>query len=142
MFSGSDSLSAAVEKAKEQELEPLVEESVENLDLDEEQTEIMEAYLNAAWYFGIHTGHLVLVKTKMGQSDPQPVILTMQDEFQDMMERLGDALNATVGTTLKAWNYLGSAWLAGARFWEVEMAARLIEKQAGGFEQALRRLED
>jgi hypothetical protein len=42
--------------------------------------------------------------------------------------------------TITAWNYLGRAWMAGAKFWEVEISARLIESQAGGFEEALRRL--
>ena len=65
----------------------------------------------------------------------------MQDEFQDLMERCAEALNTTVGATLQAWNYLGRAWIAGARFWEVEIAARLIESQAGGFEEELRSLE-
>ena len=142
MFSGRNSLSMAVESAKEQDLIPLVEESFEVLDLDPEQREVMDAYLHAAWFFGIRTGHTVMAKTKMGQSDPGPVILGLQDEFQEMMERLGDGLEASVGTTIAAWSYLGQAWIAGARFWEVEMAARMIEKQAGGFEQALRRLEE
>lgn len=142
MSSGSDSLSTAVESAKEQELKPLVEESAETLDLDEEQLEILEAYLHAAWFFGIRTGHMVMVKTRMRQTDPKPVILAMQDEFQEMMERLGDGLDATVGTTVAAWDYLGRAWVAGARFWEVELAARMIEREAGDFDEALRRLED
>ncbi|HXR61103.1 MAG TPA: hypothetical protein VN732_07250, partial [Solirubrobacterales bacterium] len=88
------------------------------------------------------TGHRVMLETKMGESDPTPVILSMQDEFQDLMESLAEELNVTVGATITAWNYLGRAWLAGARFWEVEMAARLIESQAGGFDQVLRWLEE
>ncbi|HEY5942301.1 MAG TPA: hypothetical protein VIT89_05495 [Solirubrobacterales bacterium] len=102
----------------------------------------VESYLHDAWFFGVRTGHAVMVETKMGQTDPKPVILGMQDEFQDMMERLGEALNATVGTTIQAWDYLGRAWIAGARFWEVEIAARLIEAHTGGFDEALRRLDD
>ena len=54
------------------------------------------------------------------------------------MERLAEALNTTVGATIQAWNYLGRAWIAGARFWEVEIAARLIEPRTGGFDEALR----
>lgn len=142
MFSGGNSLSKAVENAKEQDLIPLVEESFEVLDLDPEQMDVMDAYLHAAWFFGIRTGHTVMARTKMGRSDPRPVILGMQGEFQELMEHLGDGLDATVGTTIVAWTYLSRAWVAGARFWEVEMAARMIEKQGGGFEQALRRLEE
>jgi hypothetical protein len=138
---GSDSLAGAVESAKEQDLRPLEEESAETLDLDPRQQTEMESYLHDAWFFGIRTGHTVMVETRMGQSDPTPVILGMQDEFQDLMERCAEALNTTVGTTIQAWNYLGRAWVAGARFWEVEIAARLIESRSGGMGEVLRNLE-
>jgi hypothetical protein len=137
---GSDSLPTAVESAKERDLRPLAEESAEKLGLDCRQLEVMEGYLHDAWFFGIRTGHVVMVETKMGQTDPAPVILGMQDEFQELMERCGEALNTTVGATIQAWNYLGEAWVAGARFWEVEIAARLIESRSGDFDGALRRL--
>ncbi|HEX5990292.1 MAG TPA: hypothetical protein VFY75_08785 [Solirubrobacterales bacterium] len=131
-----------MESAKEQALKPLAKECAEALELDRRQLEEVESYLHDAWFFGVRTGHAVMVETKMGQTDPKPVILGMQDEFQDLMEQLGEALDTTVGATIQAWDYLGRAWIAGARFWEVEIAARLIEHQAGGFEQVLRRLEE
>jgi hypothetical protein len=137
---GTDSLSTAVESAKEQDLKPLAEESAEALELDSRQLATMEDYLHDAWFFGIRTGHIVMVETRMGQSDPTPVILGMQDEFQELMERCAEALNTSVGTTIQAWNYLGRAWIAGARFWEVEIVARLIEARAGSFDEPLRRL--
>src|SRR5690242_16594734 len=105
MSSGNDNLSAAVESAKEQDLKPLAEESAEALKLDCRQVVEMENYLHDAWFFGIRTGHAVMVETKMGQGDPMPVILGMQDEFQDLMERCAEALNTSVGTTIRAWNY-------------------------------------
>jgi hypothetical protein len=139
---GSDSLSTVVQSAKEHDLRPLAEESAEALELDSRQLAEMESYLHDAWFFGIRTGHTVMVKTRMGQSDPTPVILGMQDEFQELMERCAEALNTTVGTTIEAWDYLGRAWIAGAKFWEVEIAARLIEARAGGFDDPLRRLDE
>jgi hypothetical protein len=142
MFLGNDSLPTAVESAKERDLRPLAEASAEKLELDRRQLKVMEGYLHDAWFFGIRTGHTVMVETKMGQTDPAPVILGMQDEFQDLMERCGEALGTTVGATVQAWNYLGEAWVAGARFWEVEIAARLIESRIGGFDEVLRRLSD
>lgn len=142
MFSGSDNLPIAVQTAKEQDLKPLAEESAETLGFDSRQLAEMESFLHDAWFFGVRTGHRVMVETKMGQEDPSPVIASMQGEFQELMESLGDALNTTVSATIQAWNYLGRAWVAGARFWEVEIAARLIERQAGGFEEMLRRLEE
>jgi hypothetical protein len=138
MFLGSDSLSTAVQSAKERDLKPLAEESAEALDLDTRQTAELDDYLHDAWFFGIRTGHAVMVETRMGQSDPTPVILGMQDEFQELMERCAEALNTSVGATIQAWNYLGRAWIAGARFWEVEIAARLIETRSGGIDELFR----
>jgi hypothetical protein len=142
MFSGSDNLSTAVESAKEQDLKPLAEESIQILGLDTEQVVTMESHLQDAWFFGVRTGHAVMVETKMGQTDPRPVIVAMQEEFRELMERLAEALDTTVSATIQAWDYLGRAWIAGARFWEVEIAARLIESRAGSLEEALRRLEE
>jgi len=140
MSSSGNSLSAAVQSAKERALKPIAEESAESLDLDAQQLAELEGYLHDAWFFGIRTGQAVMIETKMGKTDPQPVIISMQGEFQDLMERLAEDLDTTVGTTLAAWNYLGQAWVAGARFWEVEIAARLIESETGGFDEALQRL--
>ena len=143
MFSGSDdSLPTAVTTAKEQDLKPLSEESAEALQLDSRQVAEMETFLHDAWFLGIRTGYRVMTETKMGESDPAPAVAGMQEEFQELMERLGDALDTTVGTTIAAWNYLGRAWIAGAKFWEVEIAARMIEARTGGFEEMLRRLEE
>jgi hypothetical protein len=142
MFSGNDSLPTAVLTAKERDLKPLLEESADALNLDIRQTSAMELGLHEAWFFGIKTGHRVMVETKMGESDPMPVILSMQDEFQDVMERCAEGLNLTVGETIAAWNYLGRAWIGGSRFWEVEVAARLIEAQSDELEEWLRRLDE
>jgi len=142
MFSGNDSLPTAVVTAKEQDLKPLLEESIRALELDSRQAAELEAHLQLAWFFGVKTGHKVMVETKMGQTNPTPVVLSMQGEFQELMERCADTLDLTVGATLEAWSYLGRAWIAGSRFWEVEVAARLIEEQLGGFDAALRKLEE
>lgn len=137
-----DSLPTAVLTAQSRDLKPLAEESAEALQLDSRQLATMESFLHDAWFFGIRTGHRVMVETKMGQEgDPLEVVVGMQSEFQDLMEDLGEALNTTVSATIAAWNYLGQAWIAGAKFWEVEIAARLIEREDGGFDQ-LRWLED
>ena len=119
---------------------PLAEESAELLKLDERQLGDLELRLNDAWFFGIRTGHAVMVETRMGETDPTPVILGVQSEFQDLMERLAEDLNTTVGSTLAAWNYLGQAWVAGAKFWEIEITARLIEGRSGDIETELSRL--
>jgi hypothetical protein len=142
MFSGSDGLAAAVASAKEQDLKPLAEECTRKLGLDADQAATMGSYLEDAWFFGIRVGHAVMAETSLGETDPKPVVLAMQNEFQDLMEGLADALDSTVGVTIDAWNYLGCAWIDGAKFWNVEIAARLIEGNAGGLDEALRRLQE
>ena len=137
MSSGKSSLRTAVLTAKEETLRPLAEESRKALGLDPRQLEQMESYLHDAWFFGIKMGHRVMVETKMGEADPRPVIAGMQDEFQDLLEGLAEALTTTIGRTIAAWNLLGRAWIAGARFWEVEIAARLIEASSAGLDEGL-----
>lgn len=110
------------------------------LALDEQQLAELEQYLQDAWFFGIRTGHAVMLETRMGQTDALPVIEGMRGELQELMERLADGLDTTVGTTLAAWDYLGQAWVAGAKFWEVEIAARLIEASTEDLQEALRRI--
>lgn len=132
----------AVFTAQDRDLKPLAEESAEILGLDEQQAVVMQSFLHDAWFLGIRTGHRVMVETKMGrEGEPIEVIADIQHELRDLMERLGEALNTTVSATVAAWDYLGQAWIAGSKFWEVEIAARLIENQAGDFDEALRRLE-
>ncbi|MGN6815233.1 MAG: hypothetical protein ACTHK3_04020 [Solirubrobacterales bacterium] len=143
MSSGRNSLPTAVFAAQDRDLRPLAEASAEALDLDARQRAVMDSFLQEAWFFGVRTGHRVMVETKMGQEgDPLTVVTHLQGQFRDLMERLGEALNITVGGTITAWSYLGQAWIAGAGFWEVEIAARLIEAKTGGLEEALRRLEE
>jgi len=143
MSRDDDSLPTAVLTAQSRDLKPLAEESAEALQLDSRQLATMESFLHDAWFFGIRTGHRVMVETKMGrEGDPLEVVIGMQSEFQDLMEDLGEELNTTVSATIAAWNYLGQAWIAGAKFWEVEIAARLIEREGGDFDQTLPWLED
>lgn len=143
MSFGPDSLPTAVLAAQDRDLRPLAEASAEALELDARQRTTMDAFLHEAWFFGARTGHRAIVETKMAQEGgPLEVVSGLQGEFQDLMERLGEALNLTVSGTVTAWSYLGQAWIAGANFWEVEIAARLIEARAGGLEEALRRLSE
>ena len=142
MSSGKDSLRTAALAAKKEALRPLAEESEQTLGLDARQLEEMEGYLHDAWLFGIKTSHKVMVETKMGITDPSPVIAGMQDEFQELMEAMAEALNTTIAKTIAAWSLLGRAWIAGARFWEVEIAARLIEAHSSSLDQGLQSLEE
>src|SRR5215469_18688243 len=138
MPGGDNSLPMAVFTAQERDLGPLADESIELLGLDDQQAAAMRSFLHDAWFFGVRTGHQIMVETKMGrEGNPREVIADMQGELRELVERLSEALDTTVSATLAAWDYLGRAWIAGSRFWEVEIAARLIEVQAGDFEEAL-----
>ena len=143
MSSGDDSLRTAVLTAKEQALAPLIEQSSETLELDLDQLRAMDVFLNRAWFFGIRTGHKVMLETKMGQEgDATAVLTSFEGEFQEIMEGLAEDLNLTVAGTLSAWSFLGEAWLSGARFWEVEIAARLIEASSDDLDEAMEELGD
>lgn len=142
MSSGNNSLPAAVIAATEQDLRPLASDSADELDLDDSQAEAMEESLRAAWFFGLETGQKVMLGSSEGTAGARAVVSGVEHEFQELMERLAEKLDTTVGATLAAWDYLGRAWIAGARFWEVEIAARLIEHEAGGPDEVLRRLPD
>jgi hypothetical protein len=142
MSSGRDSLETVVLTAKEQDLRPLAEESRELLDLDSHQLECMESFLHDAWFFGIRSGHMVMIEGKMGTQDASAALPPIEEGFQKLMEGMAEALNLTVGSTIGAWGYLSQAWLAGARFWEVEIAARLIEMRSEGGEEPMEWLEE
>jgi hypothetical protein len=140
MFSGNDSLPTAVLTTKERDLQPLLRESSVTLGLDAHQVTEIEVHLHEAWFLGVKMGQRVMLETRMGESDQMPIIVSMQDEFQDLMERLAEALNLSVPATIAAWNYLCDARIAGAKFWEVEIVARLIESESDDVEEWLRRL--
>jgi hypothetical protein len=142
MSSGRDSLETAVLTAKEQDLRPLAEESRELLEFDSRQAAAMEQFLHDAWFFGIRSGHLVMVEGKMGTEDASAAMPPIEEGFQELMEGMAEALNLTVSKTIGAWSYLSKAWLAGAHFWEVEIAARLIERTQGDFDDPMKWFED
>jgi hypothetical protein len=142
MSSGKDSLETAVLTAKEQDLRPLADESRELLALDTGQAESMEGFLHDAWFFGVRSGHMVMVEGKMGTEDASAAMPPIEEGFQQLMERMAESLNLTVSKTIGAWSYLSKAWLAGARFWEVEIAARLIEMSSDSFDEAMKWLEE
>jgi hypothetical protein len=137
-----DSLETVVLTAKEQDLRPLAEESREQLGLDGQQATRMEEFLHDAWFFGIRSGHMVMIEGKMGTEDASAAMPPIEEGFQELMESMAEALNLTVSKTIGAWRYLSQAWLAGARFWEVEIAARLIEMSSEGIDEAMKWLEE
>jgi hypothetical protein len=125
--------------AKERDLKPLLEESSEILDLDYEQTEAMEDFLNLAWASGTRSGR---DQMNARAAEPNPdvqaiAVAHLESEFKSLMHGSADTLNLTVPRTISMWNYLHEAWMAGSRTWEAEMMALYIELKSDVEDEAL-----
>lgn len=130
--------------AKERDLKPLLEESVEILDLDLEQTELMEDFLNLAWFSGTRSGRDQM-NARATQSNPNVeavAITNLKSEFKGLMDQSANTLNLTVPRTIEMWNYLHDAWMAGNRTCEAEMMALYLETQSNVGEEAQKWLEE
>lgn len=131
------------EAAQERDLKPLLEESVETLNLDYEQSETMEDFLIAAWVSGTRWGR----DQTEARTKPKPDILAvaisnLEADFKSLMGESADALNFTLPHTINMWNYLHEAWMAGNRTCEAELMALYIEVKSDVGAEALKWLED
>lgn len=129
--------------AKERDLKPLREESVVVLELDREQSEAMEDFLNLAWFSGTRSGHAQM-RARATERDPDigaVAIKRLESEFKLLMDESADMLNLTVPRTIDMWNYLHQAWMAGNRTCEAELMGLLVEMKTDVAEEALEWLE-
>jgi hypothetical protein len=130
--------------AKERDLKPLLDESSEILDLDYDQTEAMEDFLNLAWFSGTRSGRDQM-QARATEADPdiQAVAVShLESDFKGLMDQSADTLNLTVPRTISMWNYLHDAWMAGNRTCEAELMALYIELKSDVAEEALKWLEE
>jgi len=130
--------------AKERDLEPLREESAHVLELDYDQTEVMEDFLDLAWFSGTRSGRDQM-NARATQRNPDVkalAISNLQTEFKGLMHESADSLNLTVIGTITMWNYLHEAWLAGTRTCETEMMAIYLETQHDVGEEASKWLQE
>jgi hypothetical protein len=114
--------------AKDRDLKPLLEECVEELDLDYQQTLEIERFLDEAWFFGSRNGHAQM-RARVAARDFQipPVrIEALEIEFRALMEASADVLNLDVNTTMTMWGMLGRAWTYGTQSCEAELMALLL----------------
>lgn len=130
--------------AKERDLKPLLEESVEILDLDLDQAETMEDFLNLAWFAGTRSGRDQMdARATQPEPDVKAVAIgRLEADFKGLMEQSADALNLTVPRTITMWGYLQEAWMAGNRTCEAELMALYIELKSDVDEEAQRWLEE
>jgi hypothetical protein len=130
--------------AKERDLKPLLEESAEILDLDYEQAEAMEDFLNLAWFSGTRSGRdqMEARATQQEPNVPAVAVARLESEFKELMERSADRLNLTLPRTINMWNYLHDAWMAGNRTCEAELMALYIELKSDVGAEARQWLEE
>jgi hypothetical protein len=129
--------------AKERDLKPLREESAEALELDYEQSEAMEDFLNLAWFSGTRSGHAQM-RARATEREPDigaVAIERLKSEFKLLMDQSADMLNLTVPRTIDMWNYLHQAWMAGNRTCEAELMGLFVEMKTDVAEEALEWLE-
>lgn len=121
-------------EAEKRALEPLLRESAEALELDEEQILDMDSFLAEAWVAGALAGHANMTSKVLDN----PLDL---DDFEarvkPLVEDSADTLNLTISQTLKMWDYLSQAMVAGVKSSETELTAMLIEERHDIGEEAV-----
>ncbi len=130
--------------AKDRDLKPLLEESIDFLDLDYGQSVNMEGFLEAAWFSGTRTGHTQMYERALqGKHNIDPSRLAeIEAAFTGLMEESADTLNLSLPRTVHMWDIIGQAWIAGARSCETELMAMFIEMKSDVAREALDWLEE
>jgi hypothetical protein len=143
-LSGKDDFGRNLVTAKERDLGPLVKEGADSLDLDGGQLVALGRSLNEAWFFGARAGHTqALARMAKRQAGPVPIDLDqIEAEFKALMEEAADALNLSVDQTLRMWDFLTRAWVAGAKSCQAELNACVIELNSDVAQEALQWLQD
>lgn len=126
-------------EAEKRALEPLLRESVQSLDLNEEQAVDMEGFLAQAWIAGALAGHANMTAKVLDR----PLDLgDFEAHIKPLVEESADALNLTVGQTLHMWDYLSQAMVAGVKASETELTAMLMERNQSIGDEAVQWLEE
>lgn len=139
--------------AREQDLKFLLDEGRNELALDQDKAQMLEAFLESSWLTGTRSGHARLLNQAIRQREEQsdgelddpvdPVPLEpLEAEFKATMEAAAEALDLPMSGTVSLWDLLTRAWTAGVRTYESEVMASLIERRSGLADEAERWLED
>jgi hypothetical protein len=130
--------------ARERDLQPLRRKGGEFLDLDHEQTEEMDEFLELAWFAGIRAGQAQMdARTTQRKPDiPAVAIKHFEADFKELMEDSADALNLSLPSTIHMWGFLHEAWMAGNRTCEAELIALYLELKSDVVEEAQKWLEE
>jgi len=125
--------------AERRSLEPLLKESASSLALDAGQLAEMDAFLAQAWVAGALAGHANMTSKVL---DNPLELGDFEARVKPLVEESADILNLTISETLRMWDYLSQAMVAGVKSSETELTAMLIEEKHDIPEEAMRWLED
>jgi len=107
-------------------IEPLLKESADSLRLNEEQLIEMDAFLAQAWVAGALAGHANMTSKVL---DTPLELGDLEARVKPLVEESADTLNLTVSETMRMWDYLSQAMVAGVKSSETELTAMLIEEK-------------
>jgi hypothetical protein len=130
--------------AKARDLQPLLDEGVDALELDCDQIEAIEDFLNLAWLSGTRSGQAQM-EARATQPNPDISALAVERfeaDFKELMQQSADTLNLSLGRTIGMWDILHRAWLAGNRTCEAELMGLYLELKSDVDQEALKWLED
>jgi hypothetical protein len=112
--------------AERRVVEPLLKESAESLELDDVQLAEMDAFLAEAWVAGALAGHANMTSKVL---DSPLELGDLEARLKPLVEESAETLNLTVSETLRMWDFLSQAMVAGVKSSETELTAMLIEQQ-------------
>jgi hypothetical protein len=124
--------------AKERDLRPLRKESADELELDYEQTETMEDFLDLAWVAGVRSGQAQMEARATEREPNIPAVARehLEADFKDLMAESAGTLNLSLSGTIVMWEFLHQAWMAGNRTCEAEMMGLFLEIKSDVAEEA------
>lgn len=125
--------------AERRALEPLLKESARSLNLDAEQLAEMDAFLAHAWVAGALAGHANMTSKVL---DNPLELGDFEARVKPLVEESADILNLTISETLRMWDYLSQAMVAGVKSSETELTAMLIEQKHDIPKEAMSWLEE
>jgi hypothetical protein len=125
--------------AERRAVEPLLKESADSLELDDGQLAEMDAFLTEAWVAGALAGHANMTSKVL---DSPLELGDLEARLKPLVEESAETLNLTVSETLRMWDFLSQAMVAGVKSTETELTAMLIEQKHDIPAEALGWLEE
>lgn len=125
--------------AERRAVEPLLKESAGSLELDDGQLAEMDAFLTEAWVAGALAGHANMTSKVL---DSPLELGDLEARLKPLVEQSAETLNLTVSKTLRMWDFLSQAMVAGVKSTETELTAMLIEQKHDIPAEALGWLEE